>query len=98
MSSIQVSELGENVTIRIRGDFTFEINHTFRESYKAFPKSKCFHVDLSETNYIDSAGLGMLVQLREYAGGNSACVSIVGANTVVLSILSVANFQKLFKM
>ena len=54
-------------------------------------------VDLSNTEYLDSSALGMLLLLREHAGGENANIEITQASADVRKILDVANFSKLFK-
>jgi len=72
MSSIKVSSIGNNTTIQLTGEFIFDINAEFRRAYKENKRSERYTVDLSQTNYMDSSGLGMLLQLREFAGGDKA--------------------------
>ena len=55
-------------------------------------------VDLSGADYMDSAGLGMLLRLREYAGGDKADITVTGSNSTIRTILDVANFGLLFKL
>ena len=98
MSSVRVTEHTDKVVLTVDGDFTFELNREFREAYKAHAGKRCFEVDLTSAHYMDSAGLGMLVQLREFAGGENACVSITGTNGTIQSILEVANFERLFRL
>ena len=52
-------------------------------------------LDLRETNYMDSSALGMLLQLKEHAGGSKSAVQIRNAKPAIKEILSVANFQQL---
>ena len=53
-------------------------------------------LDLRGTTYIDSAALGMLLQLREHAGGKRQAVRLANAQPVIRDILTVANFDRLF--
>ena len=81
--------------IKVVGRFDFGSQDAFRRTYlEVNPKPKKFIVDLSETNYIDSSGLGMLLMLREYAG--DAEVKLSQPNELVQSILETANFNRLF--
>ena len=98
MSSITIKGLEDRVVLRIHGDFTFEINRAFRDAYQAQPRTTHFEVDLREAQYMDSAGLGMLLQLREYAGGDSSRITISGASPTIRSILEIANFSRLFDL
>lgn len=98
MSRIQVSNSTGRPTITISGDFTFDVNREFRDAYKAINGNTPVVVDLSRSSYIDSAGLGMLLRLREHAGGTRQSVTVVGANDAVRSIFNVANFGQLFTL
>lgn len=98
MSAVQIQQHANSVVLRVVGEFTFSINREFREAYKSHPDADSFTVDLSQASYMDSAGLGMLVQLRDFAGGTPEAVSIAGANGVIKNILEVANFNKLFRL
>ena len=53
-------------------------------------------VDLNRTTYLDSSALGMLLLLRDHAGGDSAEIKIVNCNQDVKKILTISNFEQLF--
>jgi anti-anti-sigma factor len=59
---------------------------------------KKYVVDLAETEYLDSSALGMLLLLRERVGGDDADITIVNASSEVKKILTISNFQRLFKL
>ena len=61
---------------------------------KPLPSSH-YVVDFGQTEYIDSTGLGMLLKLREFAGGQQSRVHLIKCSPQVKSILSIANFQSL---
>lgn len=98
MGRVQVTREGREATIRIDGDFVFDMNREFREAYKDLSASTSFTIDLRQTSYMDSAGLGMLIQLREFAGQDSARIRLTGVNETIRTILDVANFGRLFKI
>ncbi len=90
---------GKILNIKIRGRFEFSHHHQFREAYaKTNPESTKFVIDLSETSYMDSAALGMLLVLRERAGGNNSDITLSGCNQEVQKILEITNFHNLFKI
>lgn len=85
------------VTITIDGRFDFAQHKAFRDAYKEVdPKSMKFLVDLSNASYLDSSALGMLLLLREFAGGDPARVTIGGCRDDVRRVLKIANFERLF--
>jgi anti-anti-sigma regulatory factor len=47
---------------------------------------------------MDSSALGMLLLLREHAGGDRSEIRIVNANTALRGTLRVAGFDKLFTL
>ena len=94
-----VSETGNQVTISVTGKFDFQLYDEFRASYADTAGNGVeYVVDLSDTEYLDSSALGMLLLLREHAGGESSSIEITQASTEVRKILDVANFGKLFKI
>ena len=51
---------------------------------------------MTDADYMDSSALGMLLLLREHAGGDNAKIEVVGCKPEIKKILAIANFQKLF--
>ncbi|WP_018139555.1 MULTISPECIES: STAS domain-containing protein [unclassified Thioalkalivibrio] len=88
---------GKEVRIRVRGRFDFESHQEFRAAYRNTPGTGIrYVVDLSQTEYMDSSALGMLLLLREHAGGEFAEVTIAGPSEGVRKVLDIANFGRLF--
>ncbi|MBL1277997.1 MAG: STAS domain-containing protein [Ectothiorhodospiraceae bacterium] len=98
--SSDVSADANTVTIKISGRFDFAVQNEFRDCYyNSSPGEKTeFLIDMSGANYMDSSALGMLLMMREYLGGNTAKISITNCSPDIKNILTVANFQSLFKM
>lgn len=88
---------GSEVTIAINGRFNYSVHREFRDAYeKADGKSAHYVIDLRGTEYMDSSALGMLLLLREHAGGDRADVRIINASPAIQDILAIANFHRLF--
>jgi len=95
---VTTSEQGDRVTIKVSGRFDFSAHQDFVDAYRDTPKGeKSFVVDLSDTEYMDSSAMGMLLQLREHASKSSQ-IELDQANANIQEILRIANFDKLFKM
>jgi len=95
----QVANDQSSVTISITGLFNANVHREFRNAYKdkvEAPTKTHFIVDLSNTDYMDSAALGMLLLLHEYAGGNAAKVSIKHPKQNIRDILEIAKFDRMF--
>lgn len=90
---------GAELTIEVEGRFDFSAHQEFRKAYEGTgSKPRRFVVDMRGANYLDSSALGMLLLLRDYAGGDSAQISISHCNPEVKNILTVSNFDQLFNL
>lgn len=93
------SDDGASVTIAVINRFDFNVHKEFRDAYEKVPdKSIQYVIDLKQTDYIDSSALGMLLLLREFAGGDKANIKIVNCSSDLKNILSISNFQHLFNI
>jgi HptB-dependent secretion and biofilm anti anti-sigma factor len=94
-----VSPDGKTVRISVGQRFDFNNRREFRDAYeKAKMPNAEYVIDLRDTHYMDSSALGMLLLLRDFAGGDRARISIVNANTEIRNTLDVSNFERLFKI
>jgi len=90
---------GKELTIKIQGRFDFSAHQEFRDAYEKSPDDPArYVVDMRETTYLDSSALGMLLLLRDHAGGDDASIEIVNCNTDVKKILTISNFEQLFSI
>lgn len=95
----QPSADGQELTIVIRGRFDFASHQEFRDAYERVNVTpKRYRIDLSNTTYLDSSALGMLLLLRDHAGGDSAQISLVNCSGDVRKILAISNFEQLFQI
>ncbi|WP_097460328.1 STAS domain-containing protein [Mangrovitalea sediminis] len=93
----QRSTDGRTLTINIDGRFDFSSHQAFREAYETGENAVAeYLVDMRDTTYLDSSALGMLLLLRDYAGGDSARIRILNCNGDVRRILAISNFEQLF--
>ena len=97
----EFDRVNHTTTISIVGQFTYDQNRLFSEIYKELLPSatdQTVIVDLSKTNYMDSAGLGMLLLFKQRMGNKVRDIAIHGANETVKSVLQVAQFGKMFSI
>ena len=93
----EVSADGSKLTIAIKGRFDFSKHQEFRSAYEELnPRPACVVVDLKDATYLDSSALGMLLLLREHAGGDDSDIRVVNSSPDVRKILGISNFDKLF--
>lgn len=93
----KVSGDGTEICISVDGRFDFSSHQEFCKAYEAvdaYPEQ--YIVDMNATTYLDSSALGMLLLLRDHAGGDHAKVSIINCNDDVKKILTISNFEQLF--
>ena len=69
-----------SVIIRIAGHFNRSIRSQFYNAYQNQPGHYVFTVDFSLVETIDSTAVGMLLLLREHAGGESARIFFTNCN------------------
>jgi len=95
--SINTSVSGDELTVVVEGRFDFSAHQEFRDAYEeAGSAVRKYVIDMAKATYLDSSALGMLLLLRDHAGGDSANVRIVRCNQDVKKILTISNFEQLF--
>lgn len=98
--SIQSTVADGTLTIAIDGRFDATSLDDFRQCYENSGSSAVgsYVVDLSETVYLDSSALGMLLVLRDFAGGDQANVTIQNCSDEIKKIFTISNFSQLFEI
>ena len=97
--SAKTSGNGSELNICIEGRFDFSSHQEFRKAYEEPGMApNLYVVDMKEATYLDSSALGMLLLLRDHAGGDEAQISIVNCNDDVKKILTISNFEQLFEI
>jgi len=89
---------GKSVSVVISGRFDFNDHKEFRDAYSPYAPDASYTLDMSSADYMDSSALGMLLLLREHAGGDKAKIKVSGCKDEIKKILTIANFQKLFEI
>jgi anti-anti-sigma regulatory factor len=90
-------EDGRQVVIEVTGRFDFRLHREFWAAYEGAAAARRYVVDLRQASYVDSSALGMLLLLRDHAGGDRLAVSI-NAGTPALRTLQLAGFEALFSV
>ncbi len=98
---IQTTAYDSKATLRLKGRFQFDSHREFRSAYELYledPAARVVVVDFSGVDYLDSSALGMLLLLRDYAGGDRADIRLINCNADVRKILAISNFEQLFSI
>lgn len=97
--SVSTDANTDAMTICVNGSFDFSVHGALRNAYEnAATRHKKYVVDLTRASYMDSSALGMLLQLREFAGNASDAVVVKNARGAVRDVLKVANFDRLMRI
>lgn len=95
----QPSVDGRELTIAIDGRFDYSTHLDFRNAYQAVSgRPERYVVDFRNATYLDSSALGMLLLLRDHAGGDDAQIRLVNCNAEVRKILLISSFDQLFEI
>jgi len=85
--------------IVISGRFDFSMNSDFRKILADSAETAVkYTIDMGAVEDIDSSALGMLLLLRDKAGGDAANIDIVKCNPDIVEMLRMANFQSMFNI
>ena len=85
------------LTLQFGERFDFTVHRTFHNACLGDSKpSRSYVVDLAEVGSMDSSALGMLLLLREHAGGDLSDIRIVNTSNSLRGTLRVAGFDRLF--
>lgn len=89
---------GRTLTIQVEGRFDASSLDDFRKCYEDVksPVPEKFIVDLKDAVYLDSSALGMLLVLRDFAGGEASQIHIANCSDQVKKIFSISSFEQLF--
>jgi HptB-dependent secretion and biofilm anti anti-sigma factor len=88
---------GADVVVQLRGRLTFNDHAQFRNLIQTMlsNKHKRHVIDLSHLDFVDSAGLGMLLIAREEMGNQNGLVILRGPQGQVKRVLSVARLAQI---
>ncbi len=92
-----ITDNGATLTISINGRFDASLLDDFRKSYEENgEKVESYKIDLGDTVHLDSSALGMLLVLRDHAGGDRSKITIENCSPEVKKIFSISSFEQLF--
>ncbi|ABK43463.1 anti-anti-sigma regulatory factor [Magnetococcus marinus MC-1] len=93
---IVVTQNDSETVIRVRGRFNvqqlFEVNN-IRPSDQP---NHSYIIDLTETEFLDSSGMGIILRLREQVSGTKENMVIRNARPGIRRLLETVQFDKLF--
>ncbi|ARN74976.1 STAS domain-containing protein [Oceanicoccus sagamiensis] len=82
-------------TITLGSTFDFSAVEEFRKAYSS-QTAKEYIVDFRDTEYMDSSGLGMLLNMKRHLEGAAEKISLINCRTQVKKILLISRFEQKF--
>jgi len=96
---VHLNKSSNELLVKVSGRFDFSVHQDFRKlSEQAGGGISSICIDLSQTEYVDSSALGMLLVLRDKVADQKSAIRIINARPEVKKILVIANFDKLFTL
>ncbi len=96
----EITTEGNASEVFLKGRLTFSDHEAFREIVAVFKSdgpAKCV-LNLGALEFIDSAGLGLLLIVRDSAEENQVNVSLRGARGAVKKMLDIAKFGEIIPL
>ncbi len=92
----RVTNSGGKADVKLEGKFTFADNGKFRELLKTLQGEtlQSCSVDLSNLEFMDSAGLGMLILFKDTASQSNFSLSLRNPQGQVDKILRISKFDE----
>ena len=98
--SRHTDDANRTVTISIFGRFTCDVHKEFTDVYQSIRPHhlSSLVIDMTNTEYLDSAALGMLLQVKMYTGLERQDITLLIGENAVAETLSTAHFDALFQI
>jgi anti-anti-sigma factor len=89
---------GTTLTIRLPTRFDFGCFSAFLRAYRDKPVYNIYVLNLRDVHYMDSAALGMILQLQEFAGKSPNCVRVEGLLPEIADIFHITRFDEIMQV
>jgi len=94
---VNTTSNGKGLIIGIIGRFNLELHKKFRKVFEEQPRRyERYAVNMQHCTGIDSAGLGMLLILRDFTQLSREDLRLIQCPADVRQVLNYANFEQLF--
>nr|WP_269472792.1 STAS domain-containing protein [Vibrio taketomensis] len=91
----EVDTVSKQVTIFVNGAFGFNLIHDFKRCYSD-KRDYSFTIDLRKVDYIDSAGLGILINMQNYLDHQDGAIRLTNTLPQVRKVLTISRFDRKF--
>ena len=96
----QVTQQNDQTVISLSGQFTFTDAQRFKSLVNAVldNHADAVNLDFADVTFIDSAGMGMLLLLRDECQTQNTPITISSAQGQVGKVFMISKFDQLFSM
>jgi anti-anti-sigma factor len=91
MPKLTIHKLGEAIVFRCTGRIGFGECHILRHAVFSHPHIATAVLDMAEVTAIDASGLGLLVELRNWASANRIQLKLLNLTPRVANLLDVTH-------
>ena len=97
---IKTREEGEVIIISLEGEVDISVTELIREKFKKLlkEKKKALLVDMTKVSYIDSSGLGLLVETRQEMEKYSGEIKLFGLTSDVQKVFELTRLNNFFSI
>ena len=96
MPKLTIHKLGEAIVFRCTGRIGFGECHILRHAVFSHPHIATAVLDMAEVTAIDASGLGLLVELRNWASTNRIQLKLLNLTPRVANLLDVTHLTPIF--
>ena len=89
-------ESEKQLTIVIKGHFDFSQVQAFKDGYQNY-QGYLATVDMREVEYMDSSGLGMLLNMAKYLG-STELPKLINCRSAIKKVLLISRFDRKFNI
>lgn len=82
-----------SMVIAVKGRFDFSVANDFRNCYRNDPVKNQYIIDLKDTNFMDSAAVGMILLLHEFTE-NKSHIRLQNCNTAIKKIVVLSHIDR----
>jgi anti-anti-sigma factor len=93
--TLSVQQADGNVTICLSDKFDFMSADNFRQAYES-NEGENYIVDFKSTEYMDSSGLGMLLNMKRSIGAKD--ISLINCKPQIKKVLVISRFEEHFSI
>lgn len=96
MLKLAIHTLGDTIVFRITGRIVLGECHILRHAIFSHPHIAIAALDMAQVNAMDAAGLGLLVELRNWASAKRMQLKLLNLTPRVADLLNMTHLRPIF--